>query len=190
MSDLTNKTLFLGDVSSFVTEAELEELFSQQGEVTEVKISGASRGISLCYGFVTMAERTQAEEAMEKLQGVVLGGRPIRINWAARNVRDKNSYSAMNDMINSVHVRYRTLQVRMTFLSALLCLSYVTSGLSYLTLLLCTPSLTPTPTLNLCAENGHTVHWGKSDPIIREVWQSSRCLDKEFICRSGENKTN
>ena len=111
MTDPLNKTLFLGDVSSFCTEAELEELFSQHGKVIEVKISGTSRGISLCYGFVTMAERSQAEEAMEKLQGVVLRGRAIRINWAARNVRDNNSYSSSNDMINSIHVRYRTLQV-------------------------------------------------------------------------------
>lgn len=111
MTGLKDSTLFLGDLSSLCTETDLTTLFSQHGTVTEVKISGTSRGISLNYGFVTMAERHQAEEAMEKLRGVILTGRPIRINWAARNVRDLNSYAPSNEIINSIHVRYQTLQV-------------------------------------------------------------------------------
>jgi RNA recognition motif. (a.k.a. RRM, RBD, or RNP domain) len=116
MSTPENKTLFLGDLSRFCTEIELEELFSQYGQVQEIKISRTSTGISLGYGFISMAERSQAEEAMVKLRGSVLSGRPIRIDWAARNVRDNNSYASTNDMINSIHVRYHTLQVRATTL--------------------------------------------------------------------------
>ena len=108
---MNDSTLFLGDLSSLCTEADLTKLFSQHGTVVEVKISGTSRGISLNYGFVTMANRSEAEEAMEKSRGVILTGRPIRINWAARNVRDLNSYAPSNEIINSVHVRFRTLQV-------------------------------------------------------------------------------
>lgn len=111
MSTPENKTLFLGDLSRFCTEIELEELFSQYGQVLEIKISRTSTGISLGYGFISMSERSQAEEAMVKLRGSVLSGRPIRIDWAARNVRDNNSYASTNDMINSIHVRYHTLQV-------------------------------------------------------------------------------
>ena len=111
MSTPENKTLFLGDLSRFCTEIELEELFSQHGQVLETKISRTSTGISLGYGFICMAERSQAEEAMKNLVGVVLSGRPLRIDWAARNVRDNNSYASNNNMINSIHVRYHTLQV-------------------------------------------------------------------------------
>jgi RNA recognition motif-containing protein len=112
MSTPENKTMFLGDLSRFCTEIDLEELFRQYGEVLDIKISRTSTGISLGYGFITMAERSQAEVAMEKLRGAVLSGRPIRIDWAARNVRDNNSYASTNEMINSIHVRYDTLQVR------------------------------------------------------------------------------
>ena len=111
MTTPENKTLFLGDLSRFCTEIELEELFSQHGQVLETKISRTSTGISLGYGFICMAERGQAEEAMKNLVGVVLSGRPLRIDWAARNVRDNNSYASNNNMINSIHVRYHTLQV-------------------------------------------------------------------------------
>jgi nucleolysin TIA-1/TIAR len=112
MTTPENKTLFLGDLSRFCTEIELEELFSQHGHVLETKISRTSTGISLGYGFICMAERGQAEEAMKNLVGVVLSGRPLRIDWAARNVRDNNSYASNNNMINSIHVRYHTLQVQ------------------------------------------------------------------------------
>lgn len=34
----TNNSLFIGDLSKFCTEQNLEELFSSYGEITEVKI--------------------------------------------------------------------------------------------------------------------------------------------------------
>jgi RNA recognition motif-containing protein len=44
-------------------------------------------GKNLGYGFVRMATREQAEDAMTRLQGVEVGGRKIRIGWAQRNTR-------------------------------------------------------------------------------------------------------
>jgi hypothetical protein len=32
-------------------------------------------------------------------------------DWAARNIKDTNSYDSNNDMINSIHVRFESHQV-------------------------------------------------------------------------------
>jgi RNA recognition motif-containing protein len=108
---MKSNALYLGDLSRFCTEQELAELFSEFGEVLEVKISRTTLNISLGYGFVSMGCPSQAIEAMEKLRGQIVCGRPLRIDWAARNVKDTNSYAATNSMINSIHVRFNTHEV-------------------------------------------------------------------------------
>eukprot|EP00596_Hydrurales_sp_CCMP1899_P002230 CAMPEP_0119037192 /NCGR_PEP_ID=MMETSP1177-20130426/5398_1 /TAXON_ID=2985 /ORGANISM="Ochromonas sp, Strain CCMP1899" /LENGTH=514 /DNA_ID=CAMNT_0006998115 /DNA_START=120 /DNA_END=1664 /DNA_ORIENTATION=+ len=107
---MTSNALYLGDLSRFCTEQTLAELFNEYGYVLEVKVSRTSMNISLGYGFVKMGCHSQAEEAMEKLRGKSVSGRPLRIDWAARNIKDTNSYDSNNDMINSIHVRFESHQ--------------------------------------------------------------------------------
>jgi RNA recognition motif-containing protein len=112
---MTSNALYLGDLSMFCTEQTLAELFNEYGDVLEVKVSRTSMNISLGYGFVKMGCRSQAEEAMEKLRGKSVSGRPLRIDWAARNIKDTNSYDSNNCMINSIHVRFESHQVILVF---------------------------------------------------------------------------
>lgn len=70
--------LFVGNLLYEVTEPDLEELFSQVGEVKEVKIirfkdTGKSRG----FAFVEMRERSQAEKAIEAFDGKDFRGRKM-----------------------------------------------------------------------------------------------------------------
>jgi cold-inducible RNA-binding protein len=77
------KRLFVGNVAWSVTEVELRELFSEAGEVTEVKVmldreSGRPRG----FAFVEMGDEGGAAQAINALNGRELGGRPLAVKEA------------------------------------------------------------------------------------------------------------
>jgi RNA recognition motif-containing protein len=78
--------LYVGNINWNTNEEELREHLEQYGEVLDVKImfdheTGRSRG----FGFVTMADGEQAQLVQDKLNGVELHGRPLRINEAWQN---------------------------------------------------------------------------------------------------------
>lgn len=75
--------IYVGNLSFDTTENELNELFSQHGEVAEVSVitdreTGRSRG----FGFVEMKNDNAAREAIAALEGTDLGGRRITVNEA------------------------------------------------------------------------------------------------------------
>jgi cold-inducible RNA-binding protein len=77
------KRLFVGNVAWSVTELELRELFSEAGEVAEVKVmldreSGRPRG----FAFVEMGDEGAAVQAINALNGRELGGRPLAVKEA------------------------------------------------------------------------------------------------------------
>jgi RNA recognition motif-containing protein len=74
--------IYVGNLSFRTTETELENLFSQFGQVTKVNIiqdreTGRSRG----FGFVEM-ESENANVAISALDGTEFGGRNLRVNLA------------------------------------------------------------------------------------------------------------
>jgi cold-inducible RNA-binding protein len=83
--------LYVGGLAYSVTEKELEELFSEQGEVVSVAVikdrdSGQSKG----FGFVEMSDDNQAQKAIESLNGKELSGRALTVNQARPQV-DRSS---------------------------------------------------------------------------------------------------
>src|SRR6184192_3653813 len=75
--------LYVGNLSFNTTENELQELFSQAGTVQEVslmqdKFTGKSRG----FAFVTMGSEEDAQNAISKLNGQAIEGRPLTVNEA------------------------------------------------------------------------------------------------------------
>src|ERR1700736_1431446 len=75
--------LYVGNLSFNTTENELQELFSQAGAVQEVtlmqdKFTGKSRG----FAFVTMGSEQDAQNAISKLNGQTVEGRPLTVNEA------------------------------------------------------------------------------------------------------------
>lgn len=73
--------IYAGNLSFDTTRAELEALFAEYGEVSEVNIitdreTGRSRG----FGFVEMANG--GEEAISSLNGHEFGGRRLTVNEA------------------------------------------------------------------------------------------------------------
>ena len=75
--------IYIGNLPYRISEDELREAFESCGEVTSVRIvmdreTGKSKG----FGFVEMANQSEAEEAIKKLDGSMLNGRNIRVNEA------------------------------------------------------------------------------------------------------------
>ena len=75
--------LYVGNIAWTTTEEELENLFSQFGKVSAVRIiteghSGRSKG----FGFVEMESKENGESAIESLDGKDFGGRDLRVNQA------------------------------------------------------------------------------------------------------------
>jgi len=69
--------LYVGNLSFSVTPDELKELFSQYGEVIEVKII-EGKG----FGFIEMEAQADAEKARKELDGTAVKGRKLAVNPA------------------------------------------------------------------------------------------------------------
>ena len=75
--------LYVGNLSFNTTEAELKDLFSGAGTVTDASLmidraTGNSRG----FAFVTMGSDAEANEAISQFSGKSVGGRNLTVNEA------------------------------------------------------------------------------------------------------------
>lgn len=77
-------SIFVGDLSSEVTEYALLQLFlSRYPSCKSAKImTDPNTNLSRGYGFVRFSDETQMHRAMAEMQGFYLGNRPIRISTA------------------------------------------------------------------------------------------------------------
>ncbi len=80
---MSNSKLYVGNMSFNTTEDELRSHFAQFGTVSDVfvamdKFTGRPRG----FAFVTMGTPEEAKLAIEKTNGVDLGGRALQVNEA------------------------------------------------------------------------------------------------------------
>ena len=77
------KKLYVGNLSYEVSASELEQLFSQHGtvesaQVIEDRATGRSKG----FGFVEMSSASEAQAAIDALNGQEHGGRSLTVNEA------------------------------------------------------------------------------------------------------------
>ena len=75
--------LYVGNLAFGTTRESLREAFAGVGEVTDVHIvmdreTGQSRG----FGFVTMGTASEAQNAIQTMNGMNLDGRALRVNEA------------------------------------------------------------------------------------------------------------
>jgi RNA recognition motif-containing protein len=75
--------LYVGNLSYRLTEDQLREAFEEFGEVSSCtiikdKVTGQSKG----FGFLEMPERTEAEAAINNMNGRDLQGRKLNVNEA------------------------------------------------------------------------------------------------------------
>jgi RNA recognition motif-containing protein len=84
--------LYVGNLSFETTENDLQDLFEQHGEVTDVAlITDRSTGRSRGFGFVTMPDSVSANAAINSVNGSELHGRNLTVNEArAREERPRS----------------------------------------------------------------------------------------------------
>ncbi|CAA7044780.1 unnamed protein product [Microthlaspi erraticum] len=82
-SDVTCTTVSIASLDPNVTEEELKKAFSHLGEIIYCKIP-ATKG----YGYVQFKTRPSAEEAVQKMQGHMIGQQPVRISWSKNPGQD------------------------------------------------------------------------------------------------------
>lgn len=77
------KKLYVGNLSYEVTEDELSQLFSQCGQVIGARIiKDKATGRSKGFGFVEMPNDDEATQAVVRMKGHDLKGRPIMVDLA------------------------------------------------------------------------------------------------------------
>ena len=77
------KRLYVGNLPYTITDDELRSMFEAHGAVTSAQVimdrdTGRSKG----FGFVEMANDSEAQAAIDALNGTPHGGRPLTVNEA------------------------------------------------------------------------------------------------------------
>ena len=77
------KKLYVGNLSFSVTDDELHQAFASFGNISSARVvmdrmSGRSKG----FGFVELEDDQSADEAISKMDGQTIGGRPVRVSEA------------------------------------------------------------------------------------------------------------
>ena len=75
--------IYVGNLPWSVSDQELADAFKEYGRVDRASViverpSGRSKG----FGFVTMNDSTEANKAIDALNGAEMGGRPLKVNEA------------------------------------------------------------------------------------------------------------
>jgi cold-inducible RNA-binding protein len=91
-----NSKLYVGNLSFQTTDTDLRAAFAPYGSVTDVyvandRMTGRPRG----FAFVTFGTDDEAKLAVEKMNGVDLGGRQLTVNEA--RPKEQRSFSGSND---------------------------------------------------------------------------------------------
>jgi RNA recognition motif-containing protein len=78
-----NNKLYVGGLPFSVTDGQLQEIFASHGTVESAKVvadkfTGQSRG----FGFVEMSSGSEAQAAIDSLNGTQLEGRTLTVNEA------------------------------------------------------------------------------------------------------------
>ena len=93
-----NNKLYVGGLPYSVTEGQLQEIFAAHGTVESAKVitdkfTGQSRG----FGFVEMNSGTEAQKAIDGLNGTQLEGRSLMVNEAKPMAKRDNDGGGRGD---------------------------------------------------------------------------------------------
>ncbi len=84
--------IFVANIERSVTDADLQELFQEYGEITSLKvIKDRDTGVSKGYAFVEMPNDDEAQKAIEGLNDFELKGRNLTVNEARPKTEYKKS---------------------------------------------------------------------------------------------------
>ena len=85
--------LYVGNLSFDTTDQELEQSFSEHGEVTSaVVVKDRDTDRSRGFGFVEFAQEADAQKAKGAMNGTDLGGRALKVDEAKPQKERSQSY--------------------------------------------------------------------------------------------------
>ena len=78
MADLRT-TIFVGNLSVFCGERDIEQVFSRFGQILEIRMAKSEdRSKHLSYGFIKFSNIASAQLATLEMDGKILCGRPLK----------------------------------------------------------------------------------------------------------------
>ncbi|KAI9740554.1 MAG: hypothetical protein M1834_005135 [Cirrosporium novae-zelandiae] len=99
-----NETVYVGNISFDATEADLKELFSDIGEVTQSHILRDYRGLSRGFGYVSFETTEQAAEAIKRFHDTNFLGRTIITNFAIKKAPSEVGTGPRSAPTNSIFI--------------------------------------------------------------------------------------
>ncbi len=84
--------IYVGNLSFSTREEDIFSMFNKIGEVDSARIvTDRDTGRSKGFGFVEMSDSTQAQSAIEKLNGTECDGRNLTVNEAKPKTNDRGN---------------------------------------------------------------------------------------------------
>ncbi|KAK3082226.1 hypothetical protein LTS18_010643 [Coniosporium uncinatum] len=87
--------LYVGNIHFSITEDDLKNVFEPFGELEFVQLQKEEQGRSRGYGFVQFRDPNQAKDALEKMNGFDLAGRPIRVGLGNDKFTDQSTQNLL-----------------------------------------------------------------------------------------------
>lgn len=99
-TDPNNTTVFVGGLSSEVTEQTLFTLFKPFGIIQQVKIP-----LGKNCGFIKYSIREEAEEAISSMQGFIISGNRIRLSWGRVSTNNKKFQEQQQQVAQAAQIQ-------------------------------------------------------------------------------------
>ena len=85
--------IYVGNLNKSTTEAEINTLFAQAGEVTTVEVvKDRDSGMSKGFAFVSMTSQADADKAIAAYNAYSLGGNELKVNIAKPRVEHASNH--------------------------------------------------------------------------------------------------
>ncbi|CAN8098704.1 unnamed protein product [Discula destructiva] len=86
------KSLYIGNIPYETTDAELNRIFRELDNVTDVRVAvDRTTGWPRGFAHADFSDVEACTEGMKKLAGMTIGGRELRLDYAAEVVKDRNN---------------------------------------------------------------------------------------------------
>jgi RNA recognition motif-containing protein len=85
--------LYVGNLSKSTTEAEINTLFTNAGNISSVElVKDRDSGLSKGFAFVTMTDQVEADKAISMYNAYSLAGNDIKVNIAKPRVEKASTH--------------------------------------------------------------------------------------------------
>ena len=86
------KKLFVGNINWNASKEDLENIFSQYGELEEAILIKDENGRSKGFGFISYVNEEDAKKAAAELNGFQIDGRPLFVNEARPQEKKERNF--------------------------------------------------------------------------------------------------